>query len=1066
MAPNEQQLKIINSTSKKIIVLACPGSGKTSTLVDKIVKNYHDGASLKRLLSVTFTRKAANEMLERISKQIPVSRSEGRNICTLHSFGCRLLFKYKDVVGLKDEYSVAVKADKREIAMDALGTSSLSDDLLDVFLEYVSSIKNGFVSHGDLFTIEQFNAFCKSMIAKNLIDIDDYIYLPVQILKNNDVIRKIVSAQFDYIYVDEYQDINKIQNDFLDLLINEKTNVLYVGDDDQSIYEFRGSNPNFILEKSKPDSGYDVYFLTTNYRSQKTIVDFSKKVLSSLSSNNRREKTIIANKSTSKNKPVRNKPFNSKTDEIDYVVNEIVNLINNSNVEPKEIAVLSRYTSKKNSSGSMNHPELSEICSKLNSRYISASITSSAGSDTSFSKEIKNLNSILLDLASEVITPVSAQLGGQIQIKEKRIKQYAEIYNSDNQSNLDVDAPFNVLMEQIIADGRTITSSEQFQANLSKIAKYYLFIKEQKNNIKNGGTLSNAIANILVFIKENGSLNEIAESIYEYALTYARSAEAEYEDEDVDNKYLGIVKSMEAYLWDQNNIPKDENYVHLLTAHQSKGLQFDVVFVVGLEAGGFPSTSFDVLEDGQTLDNERRLFYVCVTRARELLYLSSTGYAIQGQPSLADKTFIYNVPDTYFDNRINDFNDINFTITDNGSLSRKLEANERIIEQLEDEVYLSHITIKNNVSLVKQLGQELDSAPKSKELEKAKLKISNLEQNVDILMEENKGQSDFIAILQSRNQNLAAREIELRNELASKVKISDIEKQRIEVQLANIQKEKAEILERENKLKEKFDDANAKYEKQKQENEKLVLDNKQLLIKIANLCDSTNKDVKKQAADEKNLANCFESIVELTGDPSVDATMKRIVSKFHKTLIVDKRYPVIKENFESSLACYNALVKKTYSYLNADHADLNSFYTALRCNSFKTNLLNFVKKIIEIMGCTKGNKEVSVYPFLREFCSPSNRSNYYSNLVSNFKKNYRKPISIELINRMKTLYALTIQASHDSDKSDSSFKEYVDRSNKFLNNPGQHYYSVISSFFEFVDLFFDNEELMIQIKVL
>lgn len=149
-------------------------------------------------------------------------------------------------------------------------------------------------------------------------------------------------------------------------------------------------------------------------------------------------------------------------------------------------------------------------------------------------------------------------------------------------------------------------------------------------------------------------------------------------------------------------------------------------------------------------------------------------------------------------------------------------------------------------------------------------------------MEENKGQSDFIAILQSRNQNLAAREIELRNELASKVKISDIEKQRIEVQLANIQKEKAEILERENKLKEKFDDANAKYEKQKQENEKLVLDNKQLLIKIANLCDSTNKDVKKQAADEKNLANCFESIVELTGDPSVDATMKRIVSKFHK----------------------------------------------------------------------------------------------------------------------------------------------------------------------------------------
>ena len=108
MAEKTQQDLILESNSKRIVVLACPGSGKTTTLTKKIIQLYNSGVSLKRILTVTFTRRATKEMYERISSQIPVSKSEQRNISTLHSFGCRILYKYKDVVGLADDFSVSM----------------------------------------------------------------------------------------------------------------------------------------------------------------------------------------------------------------------------------------------------------------------------------------------------------------------------------------------------------------------------------------------------------------------------------------------------------------------------------------------------------------------------------------------------------------------------------------------------------------------------------------------------------------------------------------------------------------------------------------------------------------------------------------------------------------------------------------------------------------------------------------------------------------------------------------------------------------------------------------------
>lgn len=296
MKMTDQQLQVISSTSKRIVVLACPGSGKTAVITEKLIQLIGSGTPMKKILSVTFTRKAAKEMLERLEKKIAISKSESKNICTLHSLGCRLLFSYKDLVGLKDGYKVALFAEKETIAKNVLPEQAEANEIIRAFLEYVSALKNGIDSNRHQFTRDQFADYCERMLEANLIDLDDYIYLPVRILQENTYIRDRIREEYDYIFVDEYQDINKMQNDLLTLITRDQTSIMYVGDDDQSIYEFRGSNPNYILEKTKPESGYDVYFLTRNFRSQQPIVEFSKKILDSLEGANRLKKEIVADK--------------------------------------------------------------------------------------------------------------------------------------------------------------------------------------------------------------------------------------------------------------------------------------------------------------------------------------------------------------------------------------------------------------------------------------------------------------------------------------------------------------------------------------------------------------------------------------------------------------------------------------------------------------------------------------------------------------------------------------------------------------------------------------------------
>lgn len=1078
MNEKTQQELILDSNSKRIVVLACPGSGKTTTLTNKIIQLYNAGISLKKILTVTFTRRATKEMYDRISSQIPVSKSEQRNISTLHSFGCRILYKYKDVVGLSDDFTVAIKSEKEAIAKTIIPDEGDTNEILTSFLEYVSSIKNGFEINKFGFTIEQFNKYCEQMIEKNLIDLDDYIYLPVKIFKENKYIRDKISSRYDYVFVDEYQDINKIQNDFLDLLINENTSVVYVGDDDQSIYEFRGSNPNYILEKSSENSGYDVFFLTKNFRSEKPIVEFSKKVLTELKCKGRRNKIIDAYKTNSTLKPVRHIPFQSKVDEIRFVVDEIYRLITKTYIEPKEIAVLCRYTSKKNKSGVPIHPELSEIQRKLKEKGISASTSISMDNDNESARKIKKLCETLLAFSREKIIPEFCNLIDSNSYSKNKFPGLLELINAKYGTQLSTEDEFSQTMEQIIAIN-PILEPKSSQLRINKLIHSFNFVKSQFELVKNGSLPSEIITNLITFIIENDYGYDSIKEIYEYGFSFAKSSEDSYEpDEDGDkNEYTAIVQSMNAFLCSTEK-NESKNSVKLLTAHQSKGLQFDAVFVVGLEAGSFPCNIEEL--DEQNIDNERRLFYVCITRARELLYLSSTGLAVDENKELANKSFIYNIPESYFSTKVESFDNIDFTITDSETL-KHIKGTDQMIDQLEKEQFIALKKLNEALSKIETIeneNTELSKKIKSnilndKIIKSYKAKISKLLADAEKKNNYLESLNKQISILKE-NENYYRDEIERLN----KSPVSNETKRKKEEILKKWNKDKILL---KDSIK-KCNDLSALLEAEKEKTKKLqeTIKNKKPEVETKEVVKVIEKEVVKEVPKYievvKTSANKIDIILSTIisfSDEVIHSQIKEIIKHQFDIFITKKRYPHLRSYFESGLSMYQDLVEATIEFLNGN-MDVEIYKTKLRAFNFKGNLFVLTRDILcSLTGYSKSSQfgEFNTSRFIDAYLGRKDPVQHrvdpkYEKLVRAYKCNRNfKNIDKSLLDNLYTLHAITVSCNHEKTMNDdlvrANYQKVVD---EFLAKPSTKYYEIISSYFILISLFINEEDIMFFVR--
>lgn len=590
---NESQLEAVKYNDGPLLVIAGAGTGKTRVITHKIaylIKNRN--IPPENILAVTFTNKAADEMARRIS-QLTDKHSKNIWIGTFHSIALRMLKRDGYLSGLKPNFSVIDQDDRLSIIRDILKNINIDPKKYPPknYLNLISNYKNSleFVDEitpkEDFYKFEEvFNNYQHSLREMNMIDFDDMLSLIVRVLKYNPDVKYHYRTVFKYILVDEFQDTNKIQLEFLTSICDKNGFITAVGDDDQSIYGWRGAEIRNILNFEEYFPTAKIVKLTDNYRSGHKILNTANKLIS----NNKFRKGKDLQPFIKEHGDIIIKQFQSETDEATFVAEKIRDLLN-LGIQAEEIAILYRANSQ-----SRNF----EV--ELNRLGIPFKVIGGVGFYGR--REIKDILSYLR-LYSNPYDIQSFKRSIKIPsrgIGDSTIERVAK-FSSDN--GIDILRAIAELMDQF-------TSKQQ------RSFENFIEIIGQLKNLK----VSDAIKKIVELTEYESYISQF-EDIYEVEKRMDNvnelinaAAQIEETGEVNINDFLSVTTLH------TSNDEESNNTVKLMTIHASKGLEFNTVFLTGLEEGVFPI--FRALENNLELEEERRLCYVAITRAKERLFLT------------------------------------------------------------------------------------------------------------------------------------------------------------------------------------------------------------------------------------------------------------------------------------------------------------------------------------------------------------------------------------------------------------------------------------------------------------
>ncbi len=590
---NEPQRSAVESTEGPVLIIAGAGAGKTRTITYRIAHLINKGVHPKNILAVTFTNKAASEMAERVNHILttepemsaPISELERPIIRTFHSLGVQILRSHADALGFKKSFSIYDRDDSKRIVRDA--TKDLGFDPKDMdpgkTLSIISKQKGDKVSP-DSFGINTNNYFTQNILQiwrkyeeklkeDNAFDFDDLLVKTVELFERNHDILKIYQDQFKYIHVDEYQDTNTIQYQITKMLAHGHKNICVVGDIDQNIYSWRGASIKnmFNFNEDYPDAS--VIKLEENYRSTKNILKAANEVISKNAK--RWEKVLFTNNHDGD--PIHLYNAIDEYDEANFVVTEAKRLIKEGN-SPDEIAVLYRTN--------FQSRVLEEVFLRENMPH------QLVGTRFFERKEVKDLISYIKAAfnpddfsATNRIINVPTRGIGKTTILKIKLKQE--------------DTLPKPTQEKVYAFRKILTDIRDFALQNKLDATIAFALK--RSSIEDRLTMEgNDGLERLLNIKELASLSKKYDHL---------------SGEDAVNKFLEDV----ALASDQDSLERNNGGIKLMTVHAAKGLEFDTVFVVGMETGLFPMQRND--EKNSDTEEERRLFYVAITRARKNLYL-------------------------------------------------------------------------------------------------------------------------------------------------------------------------------------------------------------------------------------------------------------------------------------------------------------------------------------------------------------------------------------------------------------------------------------------------------------
>ncbi len=604
---NERQRQAVMQTEGPVLILAGAGSGKTRVLTHRVAYLIdRAGVAPYHILAITFTNKAAGEMRERVDKIVGFG-AEQIWVSTFHSTCVRILRRYIDRLGYDNHFTIYDTDDQKGIMKEVCkklqidtkmlkertimsAISSAKDELIDP-QEY--EMLNGFDYNGGKIA-KAYREYQATLKKNNALDFDDLIMKTVELFKADAEVLSSYQDRFRYIMVDEYQDTNTAQFELIRLLAAKHRNLCVVGDDDQSIYKFRGANIRNILDFEKVYPDAFVVRLEQNYRSTQTVLDAANAVIK----NNTRRKEKALWTDQGEGTRIGFRQFDTAYEEAEYIAGDVARKKRKGQFSYGECAVLYRTNAQ---------------ARLLEERFIMEGVPYDVVGGTNFysRREIKDVLAYLKtidngrdDVAVKRIINVPRRGIGAATIV--RVQEYADERNISF---------FDALTEadQIMTIGRSASKLKPFVTMIQSFRSKQEFY-----------SLEELVKDVLDL---TGYLKELEESDEEDAADRVENIEelvskvVAYEQESDEPTLSGFLEEV-ALVADIDRVDGDGDRVLLMTLHSAKGLEFGHVYLAGMEDGVFPSYMTITSDDPMEIEEERRLAYVGITRAKEELTLT------------------------------------------------------------------------------------------------------------------------------------------------------------------------------------------------------------------------------------------------------------------------------------------------------------------------------------------------------------------------------------------------------------------------------------------------------------
>ena len=606
---NNKQQEAVFLTEGPLLILAGAGSGKTRVLTHRIAYLIEEkSVNPWNILAITFTNKAAGEMRERVDNLIGFG-AESVWVSTFHSMCVRILRRYADRIGYTNSFTIYDTDDQKTVMKEVckklqidtknlkekaiLGKISACKDELIGAEQFLKETQNDF---GMKKIAMAYSEYQKQLKSNNAMDFDDLIFKIVELFRMNPDVLESYQERFKYIMVDEYQDTNTAQFKLISLLAGKYRNLCVVGDDDQSIYGFRGANINNILDFEKIFNDAHVIKLEQNYRSTQNILDAANQVISN--NYGRKSKTLWTD--NGEGEKINFTAYNTGFDEANGIVSDIKTKVEERKYDYRDIAILYRTNAQSRA---------------LEEKFVQNNIPYRVFGGVNFyaRKEIKDILAYLKtidnatdDVAVKRIINVPKRGIGQTTIDR------VSIYADENE----------ISFYDALRDARNISTISKGASKIEPFTNMIQMLRSKASVYSVTELVEDVVEDTgyIQYLKDTETEDEVeqrVENINEL-ITKAKN----YDDTAEEPTLSGFLEEV-ALVADIDNLDENTNRVVLMTLHSAKGLEYPVVYLAGLEDGLFPSYMTITSEDPNALEEERRLAYVGITRAMKELNLSA-----------------------------------------------------------------------------------------------------------------------------------------------------------------------------------------------------------------------------------------------------------------------------------------------------------------------------------------------------------------------------------------------------------------------------------------------------------